>query len=65
MEQGIFVEDGLMFGGRYEARLVDCWDDPHWQVRLLPDRPQGKAKIVAQRGTRQEAFDKLWELIYG
>lgn len=64
MEQGIFVDENVMYGDRYEAVLASGYDNPCWRIRLLPDHPQGKAKIVAQVGTRNEAFDKLWELIY-
>jgi hypothetical protein len=64
MRQMVFVEDGIMFGGMYEAKLVES-DNPFWQVRKLPDRPDGKAEVIAQRKTRSEAFDKLFELVYG
>lgn len=65
IEQRVFVEDGLMFGGLFEARIRKDSFKEFWQIRRLPDAPDGKAEIIAQRGTRAEAFDLLWRLVMG
>ena len=52
----IIIEDNHVFSGRLDAYFEGACANPHWVIRLLPDHPQGKAEILAQRADAVEVY---------
>ena len=53
----IYDEGDLVICNRYDARKVRDSLHEFWQVRKLPDRPSGKARILFQTDDKAKVIE--------
>lgn len=61
-EWTIYDEGDLVICNRYDARKVRDSLHEFWQVRLLPDSPTEKARVVFQTGDKAEVIRYFLDL---